>query len=62
MKTYVNLWQYLAKFFLEIEIFRIKVVEKIKTQVFFSNFPESRALYETMWTNFVDSDKPQATI
>jgi hypothetical protein len=30
MKTYVHLWQYLADFFLEWEVFQTKVVEKIK--------------------------------
>ena len=33
MKTFSHLWQYLAEFFLEWEIFRIKVVEKIKTHI-----------------------------
>jgi hypothetical protein len=33
MKTYVHLWQYLAKFFLEWEMFWAKVVEKIKTYI-----------------------------
>jgi hypothetical protein len=28
MKTFSNLWQYLAKFFLEWEVFQIKVAEK----------------------------------
>ena len=35
MKTYVHLWSYLAEFFLEWEIFQIKVVEKIKTHVLY---------------------------
>ena len=33
MKTFSHLWQYLAKFFLEWEMFQTKVVEKIKTHV-----------------------------
>jgi len=33
MKTYVRFWQYLAKFFLEWEMFRVKVVEKIETHI-----------------------------
>jgi hypothetical protein len=37
MKTYVHLWQYLAEFFLEWEIFQIKVTEKIKTRIFMFN-------------------------
>jgi hypothetical protein len=30
MKTYVHLWQYLAEFFVECEVFQTKVVEKSK--------------------------------
>jgi hypothetical protein len=30
MKTSVRLWAYLAEFFLEWDIFQIKVIEKIK--------------------------------
>jgi hypothetical protein len=33
MKTCLHLWQYLAEFFLEWEMFQIKVVEKIKTHI-----------------------------
>jgi hypothetical protein len=33
MKTYVHLWQYHVEFFLELQAFLIKVVEKIKTHV-----------------------------
>jgi len=33
MKKYVHLWQYLTEFFLEWEMFRNKVVEKIKTHI-----------------------------
>jgi hypothetical protein len=33
MKTFVHLWQYLAEFYLEWEMFQIKVVEKIKTHI-----------------------------
>jgi len=34
-KVYVHLWQYLAQYSLECEIFRTKVVEKIKTHIFY---------------------------
>jgi len=41
-----------------------KVVEKTKTHflcsIFFS--PENRAVYEIMWNNVVDPDRPQMTI
>jgi hypothetical protein len=33
MKTFSHLWQYLAEFFLEWELFQIKVVEKIKIHI-----------------------------
>jgi hypothetical protein len=33
-ETFSHLWQYLTEFFLEWEIFQIKVVEKIKTHTF----------------------------
>jgi hypothetical protein len=39
MNTFSRLWQYLAEFFLEWEMFKIKVVENIKTHFTFSNFP-----------------------
>ena len=37
MYTYVYLW-YLAEFFLEYEMFQIKVLEEIKTHFMSSNF------------------------
>ena len=33
MKTNARLWQYIAEFFLEWEMFQTKFVEKIKTHV-----------------------------
>ena len=38
MKTFLHVWQYLAKFFLEWQIFHTKAVEKIKTHFMFCNF------------------------
>ena len=57
MKTFSHLWQYvyLAQFFLEWEIFAIKVAEKIKTHILYSLsflFSENLAMYEMcrkMW-------------
>ena len=47
MKTFSRFWQYLAKFFLEWEMFQIEVVEKMKTYIIFTNFfLENRAVYE----------------
>ena len=39
MWTFLHLWQYLAQFFLEWELFQVEVVKKIKdTHLTFSNF------------------------
>jgi hypothetical protein len=38
MKTNTFLWQYLAQFFLEWEIFETKILEKVRTYILFSNF------------------------
>jgi hypothetical protein len=44
-------------------MFQTKVVEKIKTHVLCSIiFPENRAVYEMMWKNIVEPDRPQMTI
>jgi hypothetical protein len=62
MKTYVNLWKYLAAFFLEWEMFQTDVVQKTKTQIVYSTtifFFENRAVYEIMWKNRVYSKGPQ---
>jgi hypothetical protein len=49
MKTFSHLCQYLAKLFLEWEIFWPKVVEKIKIHFTFSNVLfENRAIYDIM--------------
>ena len=50
MKTFSHLWQYLAKFLLQLEMFQTQVVEKIKTQVVRSVtfFSETLAVYELM--------------
>jgi hypothetical protein len=44
-------------------MFQTKVVEKIKTHILFSvTFPENRAVYEIMWKNMVQGNRPQMTI
>ena len=50
MKTATHFWKYLAQFFLEWEMFQIKVVEKIKTHILCSvtYFPKKRAVYKIM--------------
>jgi hypothetical protein len=43
-------------------MFQIKVVEKIqKTHIAFNNFflSENRAVYDTMWKNVVDPERPK---
>ena len=36
MKMFLHLWQYLAEFFLEWEMFQIQVIEKIKTHIVYA--------------------------
>jgi hypothetical protein len=45
-------------------MFQTKVVEKIKTHILCSVtfFPKNRAVYEIMWKNTVQPDRPQMTI
>ena len=44
-------------------MFETKVVEKIKTIILCSiTFPENRVVYETMWRNIAESDRPQMAI
>jgi hypothetical protein len=44
-------------------MFQSKVVEKIKTHFKFNNFfSENRAVYEIMWENMVQPDRPQMAI
>jgi hypothetical protein len=54
MKSFSHLWQYLAEFFLECEIFEVNVAEKIKILILYSvTFfpPENRAVYEIISKN-----------
>ena len=64
MKTDIHILSYLVNFFLEWEFFQTKVVEKSKhilcSVIFFP--PKNRAVYEIIWKNFVDPDRPQMTI
>jgi hypothetical protein len=53
MKTYTHIWSYLAQFFLEWEMFRIKVVEKIKKHILCPvTFFENHTIYEIMWKKY----------
>jgi BarA-like signal transduction histidine kinase len=65
MKTTKHFWSYLTKLFLEWEMFRTKVVEEF-TKHFYIQWLffllENRAVYEIMWKNIVERDRPQMTI
>jgi hypothetical protein len=62
MKTFSRLWQYLAEFFVEWEIYQIKVVEKIKTHILCSAIffpPSNRTVYEIMSKNMMEPERTQ---
>jgi hypothetical protein len=63
-KTNIDFISYLAQFSVEWETFQVKVLEKIKAHILYSIiFPfENRAVYEIMWKNIVQSDRPQVAI
>jgi hypothetical protein len=64
MKANIHFWSYLAKFFLQWEMFQSKVVEEMKTHILcpVSFIPsENRAVYE-MWKHGVERGWPQMTI
>ena len=50
----------LAEFILEWEIFQTDFVENIKTHILCSItfFPENHSVYEIMWKNMVQPDRP----
>ena len=53
----------LAEFFLEWEIFQIKIVEKIKSHILYSViFFRKSAIYKTMWKNMLHPDTQPMTI
>ena len=63
MKTYVRLWKNLAEFFSEWGLLQTEVVQKTKSHIFCSiTSSKNRAIYETMWKNMVQPDKPQMEI
>jgi hypothetical protein len=64
MNTFLHLWQYLTEFFLEWEMFQIKVVEEINVHILCSViiFKKNRAVYEIMSKNVVEPERPQITI
>ena len=65
MMTYAPLSSYLAQFFSELDILKEKVVDKIQTHILCSIthfFSENRAVYEIMWKNMVQRDRPQMAV
>jgi hypothetical protein len=63
MKTDVHLWQFLAEFFLELEVFQIKVVEKIRTHILCPVlFPENSAVCDLQWKNWARQAKHDSII
>ena len=62
MKKFSHLCKYIAKIFLESEIFYAKVVEKIKIHILYSvTFSENRVFLEIMPKNVVEPEGPQMT-
>jgi hypothetical protein len=67
MKTYVQLWQYLAQFFLKREVFKKKksCSENKNTHSVFNSsplpsspHPENRSICEIMWKYIVEPERP----
>jgi hypothetical protein len=59
MKRFSHLW-YLVEFFLEWEIFQIKIVEKIKYTFYIQHFfSEKCAIYEIIYENVVGPERSQ---
>jgi hypothetical protein len=50
METYLHLWQYLSRFFLEWGMFQTKAVEKIKTHILCS-IPFFPKIAYRLWDN-----------
>jgi hypothetical protein len=63
MKTFRHFWPYIARFFLEWEMFYTKVVEKTETRILCSIlfFPENRTVYEIISKNVVETEGSQMT-
>jgi hypothetical protein len=63
MKTCEHLRQYLAEFFLELEMFQTKLLKEIKTHFMFNaSFSTNRAVYEVMGENIVEPETLLMTI
>jgi hypothetical protein len=65
MKTNVYLWKHLADFFSEWETSQTKVVDKTKNTDFMPDiifWGGHFVVYEIMWKNMVQPDRPQIKI
>jgi len=64
MKTNIHIGSYLNQFFVECEMLQLKVVEKIKTHILCAIifFFENSVVYEIMWKNTVQLDRPQMAV
>jgi len=63
MKTNTHFFIISRSVLLRMRNFSDKFVQKIKTHFMFNKFfPPYCAIYETMWKNMVDPDRPQMAI
>ena len=60
-KTNTYFVLYLVQFFSEWEIFHTKVVQKIESTFYVWLFVEKHVIYEIMWWNVAQPDRPQIT-
>jgi hypothetical protein len=53
-----------AEFFVELEMYKTVSVGEFKTHILCSRnfFSGNRAVYEIMWKNMVEPDRPQMTV
>ena len=61
VKPNIQLWLYLARFFLEWQHFQT-ILGKSKHILFSIKFYENLSVYEIVWKNIVESGRPQMTI
>jgi hypothetical protein len=66
MKIKIRFLSYLPLFFIKLEMFRTKVVEKFRTHILcsitFSFFFENRVVYEKNWKIILERGRPQMRI
>jgi hypothetical protein len=61
METYMQLWQYLAEFFLE---WNVSETRRRKNENVFwiqCSIPDDHTAYEVKWKNLVEPGRPQMT-